>query len=263
MGFEITATYPINSDLHKFIGGEAVSFDIVIVARPINERSPTSWDSLRRQIVRTAKETYEILEENRDLSGRDIGVIEMGKCFQEYSKHHGEIRGSEAGMTAKQVVEEIYGVIQGGDEGERDVFIDLLDADRPTYNDLNKLLRRPNASEESMRETRLFRMAGNDLILGTWDDKQRQAYIQRKVNEAGRTAATSPISIRPSSCAVATNTTARPRNTSIAGRATTSGTSVRASPRRPATKPTSKYSASMPRSRTSSRSNRDIPGSSR
>jgi hypothetical protein len=184
-GFEITATYPINSDLHKFIGGEAVSFDIVIVARPINERSPTSWDSLRRQIVRTAKETCEILEENRDLSGGDIGVIEMGKCFQEYSKHHGEIRGSEAGMTAKRVVEEIYGIIQGGDEGERDIFVDLLDMDRPTYNDLNKLLRRSNASEESMRETRLFRMENNDLVLGTWDDEQRQAYVQQRVNETG------------------------------------------------------------------------------
>ncbi|CCQ36748.1 adenine-specific DNA modification methylase [Natronomonas moolapensis 8.8.11] len=81
-GFEVTATYPINSDLNKFIEGGAVDFDIVIVARPTENRQPISWDSLRRRIVRTARETRETLEENRELAGGDIGVIEMGRCFQ-------------------------------------------------------------------------------------------------------------------------------------------------------------------------------------
>ena len=183
-GFEVTATYPINSDLGKFIEArEAVAFDIVIVARPVTDRTPISWNSLRRQIVRTAQRTRETLEESRSLSSGDIGVIEMGKCFQEYSKHHDEIRGSREGMTAKEVVQEIYGIIQEGDRGEQDVYLDLLEEWKPRYDDLNKHLKRSDASEESMKDMHLFRMEGNDFALSDWQDEKRQAYVQSKVEE--------------------------------------------------------------------------------
>nr|WP_231741330.1 DUF1156 domain-containing protein [Halorubrum sp. CBA1125] len=112
VGFEVTATYPISADMNKFIGGESVEFDIIIVARPAGDRQPVSWNSLRRSIVRTAKQTHQRLTENRELSEGDIGVIEMGRAFHEYSKHHGEVqRGGEV-MSAKEVVDEIYGIIQ-------------------------------------------------------------------------------------------------------------------------------------------------------
>jgi adenine-specific DNA methylase len=181
--FEVTATYPINSDLNKFIGGEAVAFDIVIVARPTEDRRPISWDSLRRRIVRTARETRETLEEHRELAGGDIGVIEMGKCFQEYSKHHGEVHRAGDVMSAKDVVDEIYGIIQDNDRGEQDIYRDLLEERKPTYDDLNKHLKRSDASEEQMKEMQLFRMDGNDFVLCQWDDEKRQAYVQSKVEE--------------------------------------------------------------------------------
>lgn len=181
--FEVTATYPSNSDLNKFIGGEAVAFDIVIVARPTEDRRPISWDSLRRRIVRTARETRETLEENRELASGDIGVIEMGKCFQEYSKHHGEVHRAGEVMSAKDVVDEIYGIIQDNDRGEQDVYRDLLEGSNPTYNDLNKHLKRSDASEEQMKDMRLFRMEGGDFVLCQWDDEKRQAYVQSKVEE--------------------------------------------------------------------------------
>ncbi|EMA08722.1 Adenine-specific DNA methylase, contains a Zn-ribbon domain [Haloarcula vallismortis] len=181
--FEVTATYPINSDLTKFIGGEAVAFDIVIVARPTEDRQPISWDSLRRRIVRTARETRETLEENRELAGGDIGVIEMGKCFQEYSKHHGEVHRAGELMSAKDVVDEIYGIIQDNDRGEQDVYRDLLDVNDATYNDLNKHLKRSDASEEQMKEMQLFRLDNGDFVLTQWDDEKRQAYVQSKVEE--------------------------------------------------------------------------------
>lgn len=181
--FEVTATYPINSDLNKFIGGESVAFDIVIVARPTEDRRPISWDSLRRRIVRTARETRETLEENRELAGGDIGVIEMGKCFQEYSKHHGEVHRAGQVMSAKDVVDEIYGIIQDNDRGEQDVYRDLLEESNPTYNDLNKHLKRSDASEEQMKDMRLFRTEGGDFVLCQWDDEKRQAYVQSKVEE--------------------------------------------------------------------------------
>lgn len=185
--FEVTATYPINSDLHKFIGGEAVSFDIVIVARPVNERDPISWDTLRRRIVRTAKKTRRTLEENRELASGDIGVIEMGKCFQEYSKHHGKVRRGQDTMTAKEVVQEIYGIIQDNTRGEQAIYLDLLDEHNPSYNDLNKHLRHSDASEDQLKEMQLVEMDGDTLSLIDWRHEGRQAYVQDKVQEGDAT----------------------------------------------------------------------------
>ncbi|SDN07920.1 Adenine-specific DNA methylase, contains a Zn-ribbon domain [Halogranum gelatinilyticum] len=181
--FEVTATYPINSDLHKFIGGEAVSFDIVIVARPTDSRTPISWNQLRRRIVKTAQVARETLEETRELTSGDIGVIEMGKCYQEYSKHHGEVRRAGEIMSAKEVVQEIYGIIQEGERGEQDVYLDLLEERKPSYSDLNKHLKRSDASEERMKEMRLFRMESGDFVLSDWNDEKRQAYVQSRVEE--------------------------------------------------------------------------------
>jgi adenine-specific DNA methylase len=182
--FEVTATYPINSDLHKFIGGESVSFDIVIVARPTEERTPISWRRLRIDIMNRLDEIQAELEENRDLAEGDIGVIEMGACFSEYSKHHGEVRRGGNIMTAKEAVQEIYGIIQDNALGEQDLFLSLRRSTSPSYNDFNKLLRRSEASEEEMRDKALFRMDGDNFILGDWNDEKRQAYVRSKVSEA-------------------------------------------------------------------------------
>ena len=182
--FEVTATYPINSDLNKFITGEAVSFDIVIVARPTEERTPVSWRRLRIDIMNRLEEIQKSLEEHRDLAEGDIGVVEMGACFSEYSKHHGEVRRGGDIMTAKEAVQEIYGIIQDNALGEQDLFLSLRRSASPSYNDFNKLLRRSEASEEEMREKALVRMEGNDFIVGDWNDEKRQAYVRSKVSEA-------------------------------------------------------------------------------
>ena len=187
VGFIVTATYPISADINKsnwkLSGGSAVEFDIIIVARPADEREPTSWNSLRRKIYRTSQETQSRLENNRDLSAGDIGVIEMGRCFHEYSKHHGRVQRAGEIMTAKEVVQEIYGIIQQGSEiGEIDVFLDLLESPDITYNDLNKLTRGTDADPDQMEDMRLYRTEGNEFILGTWEDEKRMAYIQERVN---------------------------------------------------------------------------------
>lgn len=183
VGFEVTATYPISADENKFIGGEAVEFDIIIVARPAGDRTPISWTNLRREIYRTARETRQRLEENRELSRGDIGVVEMGECFHEYSKHHGKVMRAGDTMNAKDVVDEIYGVIQHGSEiGEIDVYLELLETDDPSYNDLNKLTRGTKATPERMEDMKLYRMDGGEFILGTWEDEERLAYIQARTN---------------------------------------------------------------------------------
>jgi len=185
VGFEVTATYPISADINKFISGEAVSFDIVVVARPIDDTDPASWKSLRRDIYRTARRTRKQLEENRDLSRGDIGVMEMGACFREYSKHHGKVQRDGEIMSAKEVVQEIYGIIQeASDIGVEDVFIDLLDTANVSYDDVNKLSRGTNANPEDLKEMRLYNQ-DDGFELGTWDNEKRQAYIQERVNGDG------------------------------------------------------------------------------
>ncbi|WP_138007005.1 DUF1156 domain-containing protein [Halalkalirubrum salinum] len=185
VGFEVTATYPITADLHKFISGEAVSFDIIVVARPIDDTEPASWKSLRRDIYRTARQTRRQLEENRDLSRGDIGVMEMGACFREYSKHHGKVQRDGEIMSAKEVVQEIYGIIQeASDIGVEDVFIDLLDSPGPSFDDVNKLCRGTNATPEDLKGMCLYN-TDDGFELGKWDNEKRQAYIQERTNGNG------------------------------------------------------------------------------
>ena len=182
VGFEVTATYPITADIQKFNRGEAVSFDIMIVARIAGERTPTSWKALRREIYRTARQTRSVLSENRELSRGDIGVMEMGECFQEYSKHHGKVQRDGEIMSAKEVVDEIYGIIQeASDIGVEDVFLDLLDTSNPSFDDANKLCRGTNATPEDLKGTCLYNQ-DDGFELGTWDNGKRQAYIQERVN---------------------------------------------------------------------------------
>ncbi len=179
-GFEVTATYPINSDMRKFIKGESVSFDIVIVARPSEEQTPISWRRLRIDILNRL-ETLRGSLEDRELTQGDIGVVAMGACFAEYSKHHDEVRRDSEIMTAKEAVSEIYDIIAEGALGEDDIFLDLLRSRNPNYDDLNKLLRRSDVSEEEFREKALFRMESNEFHLGDWNDEKRQAYVIEKV----------------------------------------------------------------------------------
>ncbi|WP_276302627.1 DUF1156 domain-containing protein [Halorussus lipolyticus] len=185
-GFEVTATYPINSDLHKFIGGDSVSFDIVIVARPTDDRTPISWRRLKIDIINRLDGLQSALAEREDLKRGDMGVIEMGACFAEYSKHHGEVRRSGEILTAKEAVEEIYGILQDDALGEAGVYLDLRREGSPTYDDVNKLLRQSDASEAQMKTMNLFRKEdeGEDFELYDWRDEQRQAYVQATI-EAG------------------------------------------------------------------------------
>ena len=130
---------------------------------------------------------FRSLEENRELKGGDIGVIEMGKCFQEYSKHHGEVRRGQDTMTAKEVVQRIYGIIQDNTRGEQSIYLDLLEEPAPGYDDLNKHLRHSDASEDQLKEMQLVEMAGGSFSLLDWRDGGRQAYVQTKVREGDAT----------------------------------------------------------------------------
>jgi adenine-specific DNA methylase len=183
VGFEVTATHPISADVQKFISGDAVEFDILIVARPSGEREGTSWPKLRQRIFETARETRQRLEENRDLSRGDIGVIEMGECFHEYSKHHGNVHREGEIMTAKEVVDEIYGIIQeASDIGTTEVFLDLLRENADDSDAVNKLCRSANTRPEELEKLWLFN-TDDEFELGTWDNEKRIAFLEDSLRE--------------------------------------------------------------------------------
>jgi adenine-specific DNA methylase len=178
--FEVTATYPISADVQKFITGDAVSFDTVVVARPVEERAGTaiSWRELRGRIRRAAVETRRELADDRDLSRGDIGVVEMGECFREYSRYHGEVRRDGDVLDAKEVVDEIYGIVQETDgEGVAEVFVALLEASDPTLDAVKKRCHGTDADPADLRERRLV-SPDDEFGLGTWDDEERRGYLR-------------------------------------------------------------------------------------
>jgi adenine-specific DNA methylase len=189
VGFEVTSAYPITADISKLpakLGkGDSVSFDIIVVARPAEKRTEIHWRDLQRDIVRTARSTRKTLEETRDLSIGDIGVIEMGECFREYSKHHDKVIRDGEIMDAKEVVEEIYGIIQeGSEESDVDTFLRLLENDVEDYDTVNKLVRGTATSIDELEDRRLIETNG-EVRLGTWENERRIEYIQERANGDG------------------------------------------------------------------------------
>ena len=106
----------------------------------------------------------------------------MGRCFHEYSKHHGKVRKDGDVMTAKEVVDAIYGIIQDASQvGVVDVFVDLLETEDPDASEVNKLCRSANTTPEELEDARLYGLDGGEFWLGTWDNERRQAYITDRV----------------------------------------------------------------------------------
>jgi hypothetical protein len=111
--------------------------------------------------------------------------MEIGACFREYSRHHAKVQRDGKIRDAREVVEEIYDIIQdASDIGVEDMFIDLLDTPDPDFDDVNKLCRRTSTKPEDLTELCLHNTE-NGFEFGTWDNRKRQAHIQERVNGDG------------------------------------------------------------------------------
>ena len=177
-GFDVTATYPISANLSEFVMGEQLSFSVVVVARPATSREPISWSALRRHMHRATRQAREELREGQTLSEGDISVVELGRCFREYSKHHAKIHREGAVMKADDVVEEIYNLITG-DVTPDQIYLDLLAMESPTLEDVTRLCRGTNVSPDDLRERALFD-TDNGFRLTNWNDDRRLTYLQEK-----------------------------------------------------------------------------------
>ncbi|MDQ2055872.1 DUF1156 domain-containing protein [Halobellus sp. H-GB7] len=181
VGFDVTATYPISANLSEFVMGEELSFSVIVVARPATRREPVSWTSLRRRMHREARNAREAIRANQTLSEGDISVVELGRCFREYSKHHSKVHREGAVMEADEVVEEIYDLITG-DVSPDQIYLDLLAMDSPTLDDVTRLCRGTNVKPDDLRSRRLF-STDDGFALTRWSDEERQHYLRNQAVE--------------------------------------------------------------------------------
>jgi len=179
-GFDVTATYPISANLTEFVMGDELSFSVIVVARPMRKRDPISWAALRRQMYRVAQRAEEEIQEGQTISEGDISVVKLGRCFREYSKHHGKVHREGTVMSATDVVAGIYDIIAGDDEVSPDeIYLSLLSMGEPTDDDLNRLCRGVGVSPDDLKERAFFDRT-DDFRLLRWDDEKRIAYLQEK-----------------------------------------------------------------------------------
>ncbi|HET7324871.1 MAG TPA: DUF1156 domain-containing protein [Halococcus sp.] len=176
-GFDVTATYPISANLSGFVGDE-LNFSVIVVARPATDRNPISWSALRRRMHRTAQQTREKIREGQTISEGDISVVELGRCFREYSKHHGKVHREGTFMSGSDVVAEMYDII-AGDVSPDEIYLSLLAMENPTLDDVNRLCRGTKISPNDLRERALFDTR-DGFTLSQWCDDHRLSYLHGK-----------------------------------------------------------------------------------
>jgi adenine-specific DNA methylase len=177
-GFDVTATYPISANLKEFVMGDELSFSVIVVARPSEEREPTSWSALRRRIHKSAKRARKEVTEGQTLSEGDISVVELGRGFREYSKHHGKVHRKGEVMSASEVVDEIYEIIAGEVSAE-EIYLSLLGMKDPSFDDVERLCRGTEVSPEDLIEKNLL-YTEDGFELTSWESDSRISYIKEK-----------------------------------------------------------------------------------
>jgi putative DNA methylase len=177
IGFDVTATYPISANLSDFTGNE-LNFSVIVVARPAMDREPISWSSLRRRIHTAAQQTQEEIRAGQTLSEGDISVVTMGRCFREYSIHHGKVHREGEIMTAVDVVDEIYDII-ADDVSPDQIYLELLSIESPTFGDVKRLCRGTRINPSDLSERALFETE-DGFTLTRWNDDRRRSYLLEK-----------------------------------------------------------------------------------
>jgi len=180
-GFDVTATYPISGNLREFVVGDELNFSVVVVARPARDREPISWSSLRRRAHRAASETREKLQTGQTLSEGDISIVEMGRCFREYSNHHGKVHRGGTVMSATEIVSEIYDIISGNVTPD-EIYLDLLEMDKPTLNDVTRFCRGTDIDPDDLRRRGLF-VTDDGFELTDWRTEERIEYLRGRSTE--------------------------------------------------------------------------------
>ncbi|MFC6875278.1 DUF1156 domain-containing protein [Halobellus marinus] len=180
-GFDVTATYPISANLSEFVVGDELNFSVVVVARPATDREPISWSSLRRRAHRAASETREKIQAGQTLSEGDISIVEMGRCFREYSNHHGKVHRGGTVMSATEIVSEIYDIISGNVTPD-EIYLDLLEMDEPTLDDVTRFCRGTDIDPDDLRRRGLF-VTDDGFELTDWRTEERIEYLRGRSTE--------------------------------------------------------------------------------
>ena len=176
-GFDVEAMYPVSANSSELFGGDELNFTVVIVAKPGGSREATSWSSLRREAHRSAKEAREQIENSdQTISGGEIGIVELGRCFRDYSRYYGKVHREGDLVDATEIAAEMRDLV-AGDVSTDDIYLALLEMGEATQTELRRLCYGTNISPDDLRDRGLIQEEG-EFGLSTWSDDSRVAYLK-------------------------------------------------------------------------------------
>ncbi|MFQ5831850.1 MAG: DNA methyltransferase, partial [Candidatus Thorarchaeota archaeon] len=115
-GFYVTAIYPVRSEMkastHLYDMANII-YDMVIVCRKkLKTSKPTTWDSVKRRIAKTTRQTIDHLVENGERpSPLDILVMALGKCLEHYSKEYPDVVQAGRRVGVREALESIRTIV--------------------------------------------------------------------------------------------------------------------------------------------------------
>ena len=176
-GFDVAAMYPVSANASELFGDDKLNFTVVVIAKPADTREPISWASLRRQAHHSATEARKQIEKSdQSVSEGEMGIVELGRCFREYSQYYGKVHREGGVLDSTEIAAEMHGLV-AGDVTPDDIYLTLLGMDEPTQTELHRLCYGTEVSPEEVREKGLIRDEGEFEILD-WNDEDRVAYLK-------------------------------------------------------------------------------------
>lgn len=175
-GFDIAAMYPVSANTSELFGSDKLNFTVVIVAKPADSRDPISWSSLRRNAHCSAKKARQQIEDiDQSVSEGEIGIVELGRCFREYSRYHDKVHREGSVLDATEIASEMLELV-AGDVVPGDIYLTLLEMDEPTETELRRLCYGTDVSPDELRQKSLIRN-GDEFELLDWNDEDRVSYL--------------------------------------------------------------------------------------
>ena len=176
-GFDVEAMYPVSANASELFGDDKLNFTVVIIAKPGGSREATSWSSLRREAHRSATEAREQIENSdQTVSDGEIGIVELGRCFRQYSRYYGKVHREGDIVDATEIAAEMRDLV-AGEVSPDDIYLTLLEMKEPTQTELHRLCYGTDISPDDLRDRGLIQ-DGDKFGLSTWDDEGRGTYLK-------------------------------------------------------------------------------------
>jgi adenine-specific DNA methylase len=115
-GFYVTTIHPVRSEMkastHLYDMSNII-YDMVIVCRKrVEGATPTEWNSIRKTISRTTRQTLDYLVKNGERpSSLDVFVMALGRCLEHYSKHYPNVVDEGRRVEVREALDSIRHIL--------------------------------------------------------------------------------------------------------------------------------------------------------